>query len=145
MRAKYLAFAEAYLNEANFNGAAAARLAGYKGKSNVVASRLLANDSIQEYIRQRLTEKCMGSDEVLARLAEQARADIGPYIKEGGGIDWAKVKERGYLVKSVSLTDKGERIELHDAQSALVWIGKHHKLFTERVEVEGEILVKVDR
>jgi hypothetical protein len=105
----------------------------------------LSKPYIREEIDRLLGVLAMSAAEVLARLGDMARADIGPYIKEGGGIDWAKVKERGYLVKSVSLTDKGERIELHDAQSALVWIGKHHKLFTERVEVEGEILVKVDR
>jgi hypothetical protein len=34
-------------------------------------------------------------------------------------------------------------IEFHDAQTALVTIGKHHKLWTDNVQQSGEIIVKV--
>jgi phage terminase small subunit len=134
---KRRAFVEAYL--VTWNASEAARRAGYIGRANTVGPRLLANVGIQEEIQRRLAELKMGADEVLIRLADQARADIGQFIDEAGRFDWQKIKERGYLVKGISRTDRGDRIELYDAQSALALIGKHHALFTERVEHSGTI------
>lgn len=82
----------------------------------------------------------MGADEVLIRLSEMARADISEFINDYGGIDWDKVRAQGYLVKKVRHNQgKNSEVELHDALSALQLIGKHHKLFTEKIEHSGEI------
>jgi phage terminase small subunit len=130
---KRRAFIEYYLK--CWNSSEAARLAGYKGKANVVGPRLLANVSIQAAIQARLNELQMSADEVLSRLSEMARADISDFINDFGGIDWDKVRAKGYLVKKVRHNKgKNSEIELHDAKDALIWIGKHHKLFTERHE-----------
>ena len=80
----------------------------------------------------------MSADEVLIRLSEMARADVSEFLNNYGGIDWDKVRAKGYLVKKVRHNKgKNSEIELYDAQGALQWIGKHHGLFVERQEITG--------
>ena len=89
----------------------------------------------------------MQANEALVRLSDQARFDPGPFVyrhEESDKelvIDWEKLVEARltHLVKAVYLTKYGTRIEFHDSQRALELIGKHHKLFTDRVEHTGEI------
>lgn len=130
-------FIEAYLK--SWNATEAARAADYTHPGSQ-GHRLLKNVEIQEEIQRRLDEKCMGADEVLLRLAEQARADISEFITDHGAVDWGAVKKRGHLIKKVA-HNKGRNssIELYDSQSALALIGKHHRLFTDRVEHSGEV------
>lgn len=54
-------------------------------------------------------------------------------------IDLEKMQRLGklHLIKKIKETRYGLEIELHDAQAALVWIGKHHGLFVDRVEATG--------
>jgi phage terminase small subunit len=132
---KRRAFVEAYLQ--TWNATEAARVAKYAHPGRQ-GHRLLKNVEIQKTIKARLAEMAMDADEVLVRLSQQATADISDFLKDGGGIDWQKVKEKGYLIKSI-LHRKGQhaKIELYDAQSALALLGKHHRLFTERHEHSG--------
>lgn len=142
---KHLAFVDEYFLQ-NFNGTEA-YMRVYKPKSRATAranaAKLLAKTSISEEIKARLAEKTMSADEVLTRLTEQARADFGTFIvienEYGWRFDMEKLKTNGHLVKSISTSKSGVRIELYDAQAALRDIGKHHGLFTDRVEHTGEI------
>jgi hypothetical protein len=138
---KQRAFVEAYLK--CWNASEAARQAGYKGQANVVGPRLLANVSIAAAIEARLAELKMGSDEVLVRLAEQARFDPLRFVtfSETGlaRIDLVALREAGLgaLVKKIGYDKWGNQVvEFHDAQAAQRLIGQHHKLFTQRHEVE---------
>jgi phage terminase small subunit len=122
-------------------------------------ARLLANASISEEIDRRVDELAMPAPEVLIRLAEHARADYKDFISVATNgdvaLDMVKAEGKTHLIKKVTQrrtirTTKDMQIdetvwslELHDAQAALVHIGKHHKLFTEKVEQEGEILIRV--
>ncbi len=122
-------------------------------------ARLIANDSIADEISRRVAERSMSADEALILLADQARADLGDYLSDYGEIDIAAMKAAGAtkLLRKVKRTvrrgtnkDGGEwehetlEVELLDPQKALELIGKHHKLFTDKVEHEGEILLKVE-
>lgn len=125
------------------------------------ASELLGNPNILQEIQRRIDEHAMRADEVLARLAEHARGDMDDYLNDDGGIDLQKARKarRTRLLKKVStrrvvrtkddeeIEDTTTSIELYDAQAALVQLGKHHKLFTDKQEldVKGAILVTVDR
>ncbi len=130
-------FIEEYLR--TWNASEAARRAGYAHPGSQ-GHRLLKNVEIEAEIQRRLNELKMGADEVLIRLSGMARADISEFINDYGGIDWDKVRAQGYLIKKIRHNrGKNSEIELHDAQSALQLIGKHHKLFTDRVEHSGEI------
>jgi phage terminase small subunit len=80
LSAKRRAFVEEYLRD--FNATQAAIRAGYSERSaDVQGSRLLGNDSVQERIQQRLAEMKLTTNEVLLRLAEQARGDLGVFFK----------------------------------------------------------------
>jgi phage terminase small subunit len=127
--AKTRVFVEAYLR--TWNARAAAEEAGY-AKAYSQGPRLLKKEHIASEISARLTAMTMQADEVLARLSQQATASIGEFLTDGGDIDWEKIKEQGHLVKSVSQTDRGWRLELHDGQAALTTIGKYHKLFADQ-------------
>jgi phage terminase small subunit len=145
LTAKQQAFIEAYL-ACGFNAAEAARQAGYSGKTaRQQGQRLLTNVDIAAAVRQGLAERAMPADEVLARLAEQARGTMLDFLDESGDIDLKQARERGqlHLIKARSVTKDGERIELYSAQSALELLAKHHALLTEKIELSGETAVKV--
>ena len=127
--------------------------------AKVNGSRALTNANIRAAIDARLKDKAMGADEVLARLAEQGRMSISEFIVESTspeydkngnevgtvetvGLNWKAIRKYGHLIKSITSTQYGPKIELHDGQAALVHIGKHLKLFTDQVEVLGELKVK---
>jgi hypothetical protein len=85
----------------------------------------------------------MEADEVISRLADMAKADIANFVNTdvpGGIPDLKTAKERGLtrLIKSISWTKQGVKIELYDAQAALVHIGRHLGLFTDRLKIEGD-------
>lgn len=149
---KQRAFVEHYI--ILWNASEAARRAGYSHKNaNVVGPRLLANVGISAEISLRLANLQMSADEVLVRLTEHARGTMADFVDiKTGALDLKKADDAGkmHLLKkyirttSTTRTDEGSEItddhislELYDAQAALVDLGKHHKLFTERHEHSG--------
>jgi phage terminase small subunit len=149
---KRMAFVNEYL--VDFNATQAAIRAGYSTKgARVQGCNLLANPNIKESIKARLDEKAMSANEVLTRLAEHARGDIGDFLdisKVGFEVDLATAFEAGitHLIKKVkmhtvtTLSKDGVEtetntveIELYDAQAALVQLGRYHKLFTDKTDV----------
>lgn len=130
----------------------AARRAGY-ANSKVAGSRLLSNDNLRAAIRARIDEKAMTADEVLTRLAEHARGDMGDFMDINSmsfGLNLVKAKELGltrliHKIKQRTTTiihKDGEEeehntieLELYDAQAALVQLGKHHELFTDNTDI----------
>lgn len=161
-------FVESYLT--CWNAAAAARDAGYSKKTaDQLGYQLLQNPLVQAAIQDRIKEKAMGADEVLLRLAEQARGEIAGFItivdqpivdaegvpvKDAKGaifirrvplfdFEAAKAAGKMHLIKKLSYTAHGPSIEFYDAQSALVHLGKHHGLFVERHELSGQLDVPV--
>ena len=132
---KQRAFVEHYL--VTWNASEAARRAGYSKKTaNEQGSRMLAKVSIQALIQQRIGQLKMTADEVMLRLADQARGSLEDFLDDSGVVDLIKARAAGkmHLLKSYSLTDKGVRIEHHDSQAALVQLGRILNLFTDRVE-----------
>lgn len=139
-------FVEAYLK--TWNATKAARMAGYaKDSASVQGFRLLRNEKIQAAIRARVTEIAMGTDEVLIRLAQHARASFGDFIDPDSlSIDLRKAAKakRLHLIKKFEVTTitrddtqiETVKLELYDAQAALVHLGKHHGLFKDRVQID---------
>ncbi len=50
----------------------------------------------------------------------------------------AKRQQKLHLLKKYTRNAQGEAIELHDAQTALVQLGKYHKLWTDKAELTGK-------
>jgi len=156
---KQIAFVEAYLRL--WNATAAAKEAAYSHPGQQ-GERLLKKVEIADYIKARLREAALSADEVLARLSEQARVSIADFVQEGTlpivdkdgnvvgeqqvvEINWAMIKKKGHLIRSITNTRAGPKLELHDAQSALITIGKAHKLFIDReIPVSVNLSVTAD-
>ena len=150
---KQRVFVEEYLQ--CWNAAEAARRAGYSERTaRIQASKLLTKPNIQEEISKRIAEKAMSADEVLLRLGDMARGDIGEFMDiESMSFNLAleKAKELGltHLIKKVkqrtTITQKKDgdeeenhwiELELHDSQTALVHLGRVHKLFTDKIDIQ---------
>jgi phage terminase small subunit len=146
----------------DFNATKAAIRSGYKARSaGAIGYENLQKPEIMEEIKRLVEERQMKSDEVILRLSEIARGDIGEFIEiedENIRIDLDKAKKLGMtkLIKKVkehkniiitdnlkkgTTTEKQEyftEVELYSAVDALEMIGKYHKMFTERHEVTGK-------
>jgi phage terminase small subunit len=143
----------------DFNATRAAERAGYKGNANVLAVTgydLLRNPKIAEEIEKQISARCMTKSEVLVRLAEHARGDISDFTEISADglpsynfraaadsgkmrlIKKLKTKRKSYLEGKGDdqhlVTEVDVEIELYDAQAADALIGKHHKLFTDKIE-----------
>jgi phage terminase small subunit len=155
---KQRVFVEHYLT--CWNATEAARQAGYAGSDDTLAAvgyENLRKPQIAAVIEARLAEKTMSADEVLVRLTEQARADIRDVftiretsrqgrdeestVERHAELDLVALFESGksHLVKSITYTKFGPKVELYDAQAALVHIGKHHGLFVDRTETKHDV------
>jgi phage terminase small subunit len=144
---KQRAFVEHYLS--CWNVSEAARRAGYANPYNN-GHRLMEYDGIKAAIATRLTELKMGADEVLARLSDHASGSLRPFIRRGydgelRGFDLSD-EQPLHLVHKVSLTTRTMKddvteekisIELYDAQAALALLGRHHRLFADKIEHSG--------
>jgi hypothetical protein len=143
LTAKRQAFVDAYLT--TWNASEAARVAGYAAPGQQ-GHRLLKDVEISEEIQRRVADRAMTADEVLIRLAAQARGSMDDFVSFREGVklpllDLEKAHQAGKfgLVKKLKYTDQGGiEFELYDAQAALVQLGKVHKLFVEKQELTGE-------
>lgn len=136
-------FVKAYLD--CLNASEAARRAGYKTKFiNRIASENLSKPDIKAAIELGYKSRAMPRDEVLTRLERIARADATNWLtKNRDGdyyVDVEKMREAGQiaLIKKVSWDRYGNQIvEFHDPMKALELLGKHHKLFSDRISLEN--------
>lgn len=133
-------FCETYLK--TWNGKRSAEMAGLAGDEHqlsIQAWQQLGKPRVQEYIHLRVLEAQMGADEVLYRLALQARGTLEDFydIDASGQptLDLTRAKKYGLLsiVKELIPTSNGWRVVLYDSQSALAQLGKFHALWTERI------------
>lgn len=140
---KQRVFIEEYLK--CWNATEAALRAGYSERTAYsIGSENLSKPEIKDEIDRRVKEKTMSADEVLTRLAEQARNEQALYIMPGGYVDLPQLIADGkqHLIKGIKDTKYGQVVEFVDSQAALFQIGRHHKLFTDRVEMDAEINVE---
>jgi hypothetical protein len=122
-----------------WNATKAATLAGYSEKSAYSQGHdLLNNPEIQAEIQAYLDRACMQANEVLMRLSAHATADVTDFI--GLSDNELKSHPRAWLLKKYEKIIDGEKerikVEVHDPQAALIHIGKHHRIFVDRSEVD---------
>lgn len=137
---KQRAWAEAYL--VTLNKTEASKRAGYKGDYAALGNIGYQNYKkleIQEYLKERLGEMTLPADEILAGLSQEATSNISAFLDPNSlEIDPKMVHELGHLVKSITQTKYGPKIELYDAQAAKVHLGKVHGLFSDNITVKVE-------
>lgn len=149
-------FVEFYLGESYCNATDAARRAGYsdpemsgwENKQKLV---------IQEAIQERVAEVAMSADEVLLRLRDHGRGSLKPFLTEEGFIDITtdEAQQNIGLLKEIEVEKRvggpeddpwietKTKIKLHDPQAALVHLGRHHKLFTDKTENATSVKLEV--
>jgi phage terminase small subunit len=121
-------FVTAYLGPASGNGAAACRLAGYRGSPKALsemARQNLGKPGIRARIQQVLDAESISANEVLQRLTAIARADWRHLVR-------VRHDMRGEVVDA--------RLVLADQVRALELLGKYHGLWTERHDVSATVL-----
>ena len=131
----------------DFNGTQAAIRAGYSARTaNEQAARLLANDSIKRALDEKRSEIAEESklkvSDVIDELKKIAFSDITQVISFNNSK--AKIKSSRKLsedarkvIASVSQTQNGLTIKMHDKVKALELLGRYLNIFTDRVEVDG--------
>lgn len=138
LRPRHQVFVNAYLK--TWNASEAARQAKYPFPSQAGAS-LIANTCVRAVIDQELRKHHLSSAMVLHRLRDMATSDITEFLDDSGRTDLEAVRQngKGHLIKKIKsrttvrgkYTETENELELYDAQSALVHIGKHLGLFNE--------------
>jgi phage terminase small subunit len=117
-------FVEAFIGPANGNAREAARMAGYSGDDNALSQRgfeLVHNPKIGELIGVRVQEAVMRANEVLSELSAIAKADWQNFLE-------IRLDKEGETVSAtLKLSDKIKSLEL---------LGKYHKLFSDRIDVD---------
>jgi phage terminase small subunit len=154
LTAKQRAFIDFYF-ACGMNATQAAIKAGYsEDTARQMGSENLSKPDIKAELELRYKELTMPKDEILARLTDQARGDIGDIMDESGNIDIKRARRLGKtgLIKKIkrsvsTYTDEQgngkesftDEIEFHDPQKALMMLGKFYVLFSDRVEHGGEV------
>lgn len=123
----------------SLNATEAARRAGY-AEPNTQGPRLLVHVGIAAAVQAGLAEKAMPETEVLARLSAIGRADIrelllfseeeAPDKPPVGAVVGLRLHRDAplHLIKSLTYTKYGPKVELHDAQAALNTLARVHGL-----------------
>ncbi len=120
-------FVEAYIGPAQGNAREAARMAGYSGDDNALSQRgyeLVRIPKIAELIGVRVEEAVMRANEVLSELSSIAKADWQNFL------EIRRDREGDIISATLKLSDKIKSLEL---------IGKYHKLFSERVDLNVQV------
>lgn len=124
--------------------------AGYKKQTpfgTISAAReVLSRPTVMAAIADFLSINIMSREEVLTRLTEQARNTHAQYFTEDGSVDLVTLIQDGkaHLIKSVKPTRYGVEVEFMDGQKALEMMGRHHKLFTDRIESTEDVVLRVE-
>jgi phage terminase small subunit len=120
-------FVEAYIGACNGNAREAARAAGYSGDDNALSQRgfeLVRNPKIAELVGVRVQEAVMRANEVLSELSAIAKADWKDFL------EIRRDKEGEIISATLKLSDKIKSLEL---------LGKYHKLFSDRVDLNVQV------
>lgn len=149
---KQKAFVAEYIKD--FNATQAAIRAGYSPRTaGQIGHRLLKNIQIAKKIAEEIERRTMGADEVLLKIADQARGSVEDFvaitapIKDpetgavtgGWQIDLQKAEAAGklHLIKKLKYNAAGyPEIELHDAQAALEKLARTLGLFKDHLTLD---------
>lgn len=145
MRKQWVVFCEDYLK--HWNATKAAITAGYSERTAYSQGpRLLKNVEVQAYLKARLSELQMGTDEIMVRWTEQARNVAAQYIKNDGTVDLPKIIEDGkqHLIKGIKYDARGKQVvEFCDPQMALDRQTKIQGLYKDK-ETAPQVNVTVE-
>jgi Terminase small subunit len=132
-------FVAFYLGESKGSALDAARRAGYAAP-HPGGARLLKRPAVRAAIDAQLATAAMAADEVLARVADVASANLIDFIdlsSEGCKVDLKLIKRLGlgHLIKRMRIKKDGTAdVELEAKLPALVKLGEYYKLWKGEAE-----------
>lgn len=134
-------FVEAYLGEARGNATRAARVAGYNGSDNVLATTgrdLLRHPQVASRIQGRLNEVGMSTTAILHELAAVATAPTSHFM--------IQTQDEAYDKDGRKIRDAQIRQDYGAKLRALELLMRYHRMLDERqpVEVTTKVLIGVD-
>lgn len=147
--AQHKRFVEQYCS--HFNGARAAREAGYAESRDRQTARDLLNDpDINAMVEERLEELAMSAAEATKRMADIARSDIADFFtyvepdddvsedaEEGLVLNRKAILEKGGgIIQELNWGRYGPKLKLYDAKDALKNIMDAHGVFNHKQEIE---------
>lgn len=152
LTAKQQRFCDEYLID--LDGTKAAIRAGYSEKTAaVIASENLRKPNICEYIDQRMAEKedalIAKQDEVMKYLTAVMRRELSEHVVVTTTEErtYYKPDENGTMRKQTEKKETPQIVEiparLADANKAAELLGKRYGLYTEKVDVEGNVGVVI--
>ena len=141
----------------DLNATQAAIRAGYSPRTaKSIGQRLLTfvdvQAAIQEAMKNREKRTLVTADMVVAELAKMGFSNIGKYAKwSGDSVSLEPSEALGEdelaCVAEVSQTatqnGNSVKFKLHDKKGALELLGRHLGMFTENLNVTGELAVKI--
>lgn len=161
---KRLIFVKEYLVDSN--GKRAAIAAGYSKKTaEAAASRLLRNVKVRAAIEEQTSERCeklgLEADQVLGELIKMGFSNMQDYIRVQDGDAYvdlsALTREQAAAIqeitsetyreetgeykdgKPVKRTVKRVKFKLFDKRGTLELLGRHLKLFTDKVDLNANL------
>ncbi len=157
MNSRHEVFAREYVKD--LNGTRAAIAAGYAKKSaHVTASQLLRNPKVQAMVasltKNHADKLDLDAEKVLSELSRMGFSNILDYVKvtkEGDAyVDLSNLtREQVAAIQEITVDEhmegkgkdarkvKRTRLKLVDKIRSLDLLGRHIKLFTDRIEVRG--------
>ena len=141
----------------DLNASRAARKAGYKAKTaRQQGQRLLTKVDVQQRIAELQAEVThrlgIKAENVLHELTRIGFSNIADYLEFGpNGVTLRNSEDLNdnqlaavaEIIETITKHGRNLRFKLHDKLSALEKLGKHLKLFTEKVEVEEKSMAQV--
>jgi phage terminase small subunit len=148
-------FVEEYLYD--LNATKAAIRAGYSPRTaHVQGPRMLENVRVRAHIEKALAERSrrtgINTDLVLLELARIGRANPADVVNfDEATIRDSNLRDDTAAIQSIKVkkipTENGEIIEreikFHDKNRALELLGKHLGMFTDRLNLNAEMAVKI--
>ena len=129
-------FVENYLQ--CWNATEAAKRAGYSERTAyAIGHELLKKLEVSSEIKARIDEKVMKTDQILSEVSDIAGLDISDFVEVFGvgAVKWdfEKAQKAGkmHLIKTITPTREGLKVEFHDKLKAIELIGKHAGVFDE--------------
>jgi phage terminase small subunit len=122
-------FITKYLGEAHFNGAKAARLAGYSEDSaRQIAYEMLRKSHVRVQVDACLAAEAMTKEEILAALKLIASAPTSHFMQV---VQAEYVDEAGVFHQAIIRQDYSAKVR------ALELLAKAHGMLTEKIQVEA--------
>lgn len=135
LNVKQKAFADYYIETGNaYQSAIKAGYSKNYAKGNVI--KLLENESVKSYIQEKMkeieSERIAKAEEVLAFLSSSLRGEVLEEVVSTETIDG--------MIKPVILK---KQLSAKDRIKAAELLGKRYALFTEKVDLEGNVGVTI--